>query len=376
MREPHEDPLETLSAYLDDEVSDAGRLKIEQYVETHASARELLTDLTRVRELVRGLSRESAPPGLRQEICARIEQGTSRVSTLQGGVGRRGWVTTGRLAIAACLVLAVSMGLYTRANNWGQRLTPASMQQAALSESEADASDLMLASSDSRRDPSDLWEVVESLDDFPLWAENQESDSLSETQLTVYVDTPRNHEMLVRRLRQHAWLVTAVEPVNEARPHWHTRDQRLVIARCCAAEARRAPFQGELFIVRGTPDDMCEVVTALQTTPYAHQARVRLAGGDGMCSEDWPGCAELKSSFQAMARGHWNEQATRSDNPSPRKTISARGEATSADHSIPGATREPTHATEDLRTLVIRLQSRPASQADAPGGAWSDADDR
>jgi len=104
-----------LSAYLDDELSDAERAEVEMYLASSEDARRTLAELRRTTELLRSLPRGKAPADMvelltaqmeRNELLGDISAPPSRVRSPVPNLGR--W-----LASAAAIALTVSAGYLT-----------------------------------------------------------------------------------------------------------------------------------------------------------------------------------------------------------------------------------------------------------------------
>ncbi len=107
--------LEELSAYLDGELDEQTRAKVEAYLASDAEGRRVLAELRQARALLQDLPRGHAPEDFLDSITARLERrqllgGEVPTAGRFGGFGRR----FGRLvASAAVIFLAVTVGYVT-----------------------------------------------------------------------------------------------------------------------------------------------------------------------------------------------------------------------------------------------------------------------
>src|SRR5687767_11529705 len=102
-----------LCAYLEGELDEAGRAEIEKHLQANPAHRKLLEEVSRTRDLLRGLPREPAPP----DICETF-QGQLERSVLLDDAPDRASESVMRIghwrqymAVAAILILAVGLGL-------------------------------------------------------------------------------------------------------------------------------------------------------------------------------------------------------------------------------------------------------------------------
>ncbi|MEK6798865.1 MAG: zf-HC2 domain-containing protein [Planctomycetota bacterium] len=108
----HEQLNETLSAYIDGELSAEETARVERLIAADPKAAKLLVELRQTVELVRTLPRHAAPSSIAAEIQSLVEREAllddSGTVTPRGHVERVSWV--GRLAMAAMVGLVVVSG--------------------------------------------------------------------------------------------------------------------------------------------------------------------------------------------------------------------------------------------------------------------------
>jgi hypothetical protein len=101
-----------LSAYIDDELDEAGRAEIQRHLEANPSHRTLLEELKRARDFVRALPRATAPGDLSETLQGQLE----RSSLLDGDPSSEATLTLKPnrwpqlVSIAAVVLLAVGLG--------------------------------------------------------------------------------------------------------------------------------------------------------------------------------------------------------------------------------------------------------------------------
>ncbi len=107
MAEQQENIEARLCAYVEDELDAAGRIEIEKHLEANPQHRQLLIELTRARDMLRALPRESAPPEIAETVNGQLER-----SVLLGGAGDEVKIA-GRVnrfpQLAAILVLGLGL---------------------------------------------------------------------------------------------------------------------------------------------------------------------------------------------------------------------------------------------------------------------------
>lgn len=154
-----------LAAYVDGLLDPAERAEIEKYLESNPDHRKLLADLIAQREMLRGLSRESAPPDIYDAVQAQLERS---ILLDDSGDGTPMVIRHSRrsqlFAMAAILLLAIGLGvvLYfalptSRPNAIEMASTalphqPDASTQTAADENEFKAKPLELTAEESRRD--------------------------------------------------------------------------------------------------------------------------------------------------------------------------------------------------------------------------------
>jgi len=101
---------EQLSAYIDGELPDAQRDKVERWLAEDAQARRLADELRQVAGMVAALPRGTAGADLADHVIARLERETllGESQTPANSATRTGWLKP--LAIAAALLMAVTVG--------------------------------------------------------------------------------------------------------------------------------------------------------------------------------------------------------------------------------------------------------------------------
>jgi len=103
---------ESLSAYLDDELTDAERAQIERILETDAAARRSLDALRETARWVASLPRHAAPPSIADDLQIRLE----RDALLDGLNEKR--IRSSRGRSAAWIALAAAIGLISVTGVW------------------------------------------------------------------------------------------------------------------------------------------------------------------------------------------------------------------------------------------------------------------
>src|SRR4051794_28971008 len=104
-----EDIEAKLAAYVDGELNSADRAEIEKHLSTHPTHHQLLEELIRQRDLLRGLPREMAPADVADAVTAHLERAVL-LGDVDGGVDAAGsWARWAHFrAVAAVLLLTAS----------------------------------------------------------------------------------------------------------------------------------------------------------------------------------------------------------------------------------------------------------------------------